>query len=71
MMSEDKSVSNEHKTEARRDFIKKAAYIAPVVMTMNAMPSLAQAGSVAAPAGKTCPTGYELDSTGTCVKARE
>lgn len=47
-MSEDKNVSSEQKTEARRDFIKKAAYIAPVVMTMSAMPSLAQAGSDAA-----------------------
>jgi len=44
-MSEDKKVTNEEKTEARRDFLKKAAYVAPVVMTMNAMPSLAQAGS--------------------------
>ncbi len=45
MSEENKNELNEQKTEARRDFIKKAAYIAPVVMTMNAMPSLAQAGS--------------------------
>ena len=49
MMSEDKSVSNEQKTEARRDFIKKAAYIAPVVMTMPAIASTAQNGSNIAP----------------------
>ncbi len=54
-MSEDKNISSEQKTEARRDFIKKAAYIAPVIMTMNAMPSLAQAGSDAA--GGTPPSG--------------
>lgn len=29
----------------RRDFIKKAAYIAPAVMTLSAMPSIAQSGS--------------------------
>jgi len=46
MMSEDnKNVSEEQTTEARRDFIKKAAYIAPVVMTMTAMPALANVGS--------------------------
>ena len=51
MSEENKIVSNEQKTEARRDFIKKAAYIAPVIMTMNAMPSLAQAGSTAGTGG--------------------
>ena len=51
MSEETKNVSEEQATEARRDFIKKAAYIAPVVMTMSALPSLAQAGStVTAPA---------------------
>ena len=50
-MSEDKNTSSEQKTEARRDFIKKAAYVAPVIMTMNAMPSLAQAGSTNTPSG--------------------
>ena len=29
----------------RRDFIKKAAYIAPAVLTMAAVPSFASAGS--------------------------
>jgi len=48
-MSEDKKVTNEGKTEARRDFLKKAAYVAPVVMTMKAMPALAQTGSTATP----------------------
>ncbi len=56
-MSEDKNISSEQNTEARRDFIKKAAYIAPVIMTMNAMPSLAQAGSDASGGGTTPPTG--------------
>jgi len=45
MSEKNNNVSNEQETEARRDFIKKAAYIAPVVMTMAAMPSLAQSGS--------------------------
>ncbi len=52
MNKENNSVSNEQKPEARRNFIKKAAYIAPVVMTMAAMPSLAQSGSNAAPKQK-------------------
>jgi len=50
-MSEELKPSSEQKTEARRDFIKKAAYVAPVIMTMNAMPSLAQAGSTAGTGG--------------------
>jgi hypothetical protein len=41
-MSEKETQTN----ESRRDFIKKATYTAPVVMTMAAMPSLAAAGSV-------------------------
>ena len=45
MSEENKTELNEKEVEARRDFIKKAAYVAPVIMTMNAMPSLAQAGS--------------------------
>ncbi len=48
-MSEENSVSNEQKTEARRDFIKKAAYVAPVIMTMKAAPALAQSGSGVTP----------------------
>ena len=49
-MSEELKPSSEQKTEARRDFIKKAAYVAPVIMTMKAMPALAQTGS-SAPTG--------------------
>ena len=49
MMSEENNVSNEQKTEARRDFIKKAAYVAPVIMTMKAAPALAQSGSGVTP----------------------
>ena len=48
-MSKEKEVSNEKATEARRDFLKKAAYVAPVVMTMKAVPSLAATGSGANP----------------------
>ena len=65
MMSEDKKVTNEGKTEARRDFLKKAAYVAPVVMTMKAMPALAQTGSSAA-APTSCPQGFVLEN-GQCV----
>jgi hypothetical protein len=31
--------------ESRRDFLKKVGYVAPVILTMNALPSLARAGS--------------------------
>ena len=30
---------------SRRDFVKKAAYTAPALMTLSALPSLASAGS--------------------------
>jgi hypothetical protein len=33
-------------SESRRKFIKKAAYIAPALITLTAVPSLASAGSV-------------------------
>ena len=29
----------------RRDFLKKAAYVAPVILTMNAVPAFASSGS--------------------------
>ena len=32
-------------SNARREFVKKASYAAPAVVTMAAMPSLANAGS--------------------------
>jgi len=48
-MSKEKEVSNEKSREARRDFLKKAAYVAPVVMTMKAVPSLAATGSSVTP----------------------
>ena len=35
----------EMKKETRRDFVKKAAYVAPILMTLAANPSLARAGS--------------------------
>ena len=31
---------------SKRKFLKTAAYVAPVVLTLNAMPSIARAGSV-------------------------
>ncbi len=40
-------MSDENKTcqESRREFVKKLAYIAPVVVTLTALPSFASAGS--------------------------
>ena len=29
----------------RRDFLKKAAYVAPAILTLSAIPSIAQSGS--------------------------
>ena len=76
MSEETKNVSEEQKTEARRDFIKKTAYIAPVIMTMPAIASAAASGSgyTGTNGGGTvrvCPTGYELDASGACVLAPE
>lgn len=51
MSEENKNVSEEQKTEARRDFIKKTAYITPVVITMGMTASFAAHGSQAAPGG--------------------
>jgi hypothetical protein len=39
-------MSNSESNESRRSFIKKAAYIAPVVLTLKALPSFASQGSV-------------------------
>jgi len=47
MSEENKSVTEEQKTEARRDFLKKASYVAPAVITMGMMPSFAAHGSTA------------------------
>ena len=41
-MSKKKTETN----ESRRDFMKKAAYTAPVIMTMAAVPSMHAVGSV-------------------------
>jgi hypothetical protein len=38
-------MSNSESNESRRSFIKKAAYIAPVVLTLKALPSFAAQGS--------------------------
>lgn len=36
---------NDKINDGRRSFVKKAAYIAPVIVTMTAIPSFASAGS--------------------------
>ena len=38
-------MSNSENNESRRSFIKKAAYIAPAVLTLKALPSFAGKGS--------------------------
>lgn len=45
---------NKTRNEARRDFVKKLAYVAPVLLTLPASPAIAQVGS-AAPTD--CPPG--------------
>ena len=35
----------QEKTDTRRDFLKKAAYAAPVILTLKAVPAFAQNGS--------------------------
>jgi hypothetical protein len=46
---------------SRRDFIKKAAYIAPVVMTLGAKPSFASTGSARCDTGTpNCDTKHDL-----------
>lgn len=37
----------EHAEASRRDFVKRMAYLAPVILTLPARPALAQTGSVA------------------------
>lgn len=39
-------MSNSGNNESRRSFIKKAAYIAPAVLTLKAIPAFAKQGSV-------------------------
>jgi hypothetical protein len=38
--------------EARRTFLKKAAYVTPAILTLKAVPSFASYGSAPAPAGQ-------------------
>ena len=40
-----------HKS-ARREFVKKATYVAPAILTLAAAPQFAKAGSEKAPTGK-------------------
>ena len=42
---------------ARRDFVKKAAYVAPVIVTLAVAPSYAKAGSEKDPKGLKDPKG--------------
>jgi hypothetical protein len=38
-------VNKEENDASRREFVKKAAYVAPVIVTLAVMPSYAKAGS--------------------------
>jgi hypothetical protein len=40
------SQQQDHADPSRRDFIKKAAYVAPAILTLPAAPQYAKAGSV-------------------------
>jgi hypothetical protein len=51
-MSESKS--------SRRDFIKKAGYVAPVVFTLGAKPSFASTGSSRCDSNQTCDTDHDM-----------
>ena len=42
-----KRTPNKNRDEARRDFVKKLAYVAPVLLTLPASPAVAQVGSAA------------------------
>ena len=42
----DKSTKDNNIDQTRRDFVKKAAYATPAIVTMAAIPSFASAGSV-------------------------
>jgi len=44
-----KGESMEVSEKPRRDFVKKLAYVAPIVLTLRAAPSTARAGSGAEP----------------------
>lgn len=41
----------DNKMDSRRKFLKKAAYVAPIVVTLKAVPSLASSGSGFGPPG--------------------
>lgn len=43
-MSEENECASEQ-NQSRREFVKKLAYAAPIILTLQAMPSLARAGS--------------------------
>jgi hypothetical protein len=43
--SEDNQMKNEH-SSSRREFVKKAAYVAPAILTLQAAPAYVKAGSI-------------------------
>jgi hypothetical protein len=47
--------SERHQKTTRREFVKKAAYIAPAILTLKAAPAFAKAGSVKPPTPKPKP----------------
>ena len=46
---------NNHQVESRREFVKKTAYIAPMILTLAAIPSFAKAASNKPTSGGTYP----------------
>ena len=50
--------------ESRRDFMKKAAYTAPVILTMSAMPTMQAIGSIQNGGSGTTPGGGLPDESG-------
>jgi hypothetical protein len=60
------SVNSTALQQSRRDFVRKAAYISPVILTLPAMPSFAQQGSGAGQntgGGDNDPTGDGCSAT--------
>jgi len=51
-------------SDTRRDFLKKTAYIAPAVLTMSVIPSIAAAGSVRTKGNEGLGNGYDAPPPG-------
>ena len=60
----DKSVKSINIDESRRHFIKKAAYSAPAIVTMVAIPSFASAGSGWSKGNEGVGNGYDAPPPG-------